>query len=188
MSKARDLADLIDTVDANANNYIHPTDAGNKHIPTGGTEGQILENSASGTAVWTDLPEAPTPSIFPAFTTSTWTSMTFTTSGSNKVFTAPTGGNGIFFVASITFRSSNTAVYGSFSTSMTGTGSYCTFGGTYGGFVTSSGSSGVGGTVAGNPIQHGVQGFIAAGGTLNLNSAAPYYNMYFAHIGQYKSV
>lgn len=58
MSKARDLADLIDTVDVNANNYIHPTDAGNKHIPTGGTVGQILENSASGTVVWTDVASA----------------------------------------------------------------------------------------------------------------------------------
>ena len=44
----------LSTIDDNANNYVHPTDAGNKHIPTGGTVGQILENSASGTAVWTD--------------------------------------------------------------------------------------------------------------------------------------
>ena len=45
----------LSTIDDNANNYVHPTDAGNKHIPTGGTVGQILENSASGTAVWTDV-------------------------------------------------------------------------------------------------------------------------------------
>lgn len=32
--------------------YTHPTTAGNKHIPTGGTSGQILKWSASGTAVW----------------------------------------------------------------------------------------------------------------------------------------
>lgn len=34
--------------------YTHPTTAGNKHIPTGGTVGQIMTNSASGTAVWGD--------------------------------------------------------------------------------------------------------------------------------------
>lgn len=37
-----------------ANNYTHPTTAGNKHIPTGGTVGQILKNTASGTATWQD--------------------------------------------------------------------------------------------------------------------------------------
>lgn len=36
----------------NANNYSHPTTAGNKHIPTGGKKGQILRWSASGTATW----------------------------------------------------------------------------------------------------------------------------------------
>ena len=32
--------------------YTHPTDAGNKHIPTGGSAGQFLKYSASGTATW----------------------------------------------------------------------------------------------------------------------------------------
>lgn len=32
--------------------YSHPTTAGNKHIPSGGSSGQILEWSASGTAKW----------------------------------------------------------------------------------------------------------------------------------------
>ena len=32
--------------------YTHPTTAGNKHIPTGGSDGQFLKYSASGTAVW----------------------------------------------------------------------------------------------------------------------------------------
>lgn len=32
--------------------YTHPTGAGNNHIPTAGTVGQILVNSAAGTAVW----------------------------------------------------------------------------------------------------------------------------------------
>lgn len=32
--------------------YTHPTSAGNKHIPAGGSSGQILRWSADGTAVW----------------------------------------------------------------------------------------------------------------------------------------
>lgn len=32
--------------------YTHPTSAGNKHIPSGGSSGQILEYSAAGTAKW----------------------------------------------------------------------------------------------------------------------------------------
>ena len=42
----------LDSVASSANNYSHPTSAGNKHIPTGGTVGQILKNTASGTATW----------------------------------------------------------------------------------------------------------------------------------------
>ena len=32
--------------------YVHPTTAGNKHIPTGGSAGDFLTYSSSGTAVW----------------------------------------------------------------------------------------------------------------------------------------
>lgn len=32
--------------------YSHPTNSGNKHIPSGGSSGQILRWSADGTAVW----------------------------------------------------------------------------------------------------------------------------------------
>lgn len=38
------------------NNYSHPTSAGNKHIPSGGSTGQFLKYSSSGTAAWSDLP------------------------------------------------------------------------------------------------------------------------------------
>ena len=34
------------------NVYTHPTTSGNKHIPSGGSEGQILKWSSDGTAVW----------------------------------------------------------------------------------------------------------------------------------------
>ena len=39
-------------VEAQANKYIHPTTSGNKHVPSGGSTGQILKWSADGTAVW----------------------------------------------------------------------------------------------------------------------------------------
>lgn len=40
---------------ANANNYTHPTSAGNKHLPAGGTVGQVLVNSGDGTGEWKDM-------------------------------------------------------------------------------------------------------------------------------------
>jgi hypothetical protein len=42
----------LDGIATSANNYTHPTGAGYNHIPTGGTVGQILKNTASGTATW----------------------------------------------------------------------------------------------------------------------------------------
>lgn len=42
----------LDGIAAGANNYSHPNTSGNKHIPAGGSSGQILRWSADGTAVW----------------------------------------------------------------------------------------------------------------------------------------
>lgn len=42
----------LDGIAAGANKYSHPTSSGNKHIPAGGSSGQILRWSADGTAVW----------------------------------------------------------------------------------------------------------------------------------------
>ena len=42
----------LDGIEDNANNYVHPTTPGNKHIPSGGSTGQVLKWSADGTAVW----------------------------------------------------------------------------------------------------------------------------------------
>ena len=42
----------LNGISSNANNYIHPTTSGNKHIPSGGSSGQILKWSANGTAIW----------------------------------------------------------------------------------------------------------------------------------------
>ena len=45
----------LNGIAANANNYVHPTTAGNKHIPTGGSSGQYLKWSSSGTATWSPI-------------------------------------------------------------------------------------------------------------------------------------
>lgn len=42
----------LDGVASGANAYSHPTSSGNKHIPSGGSSGQILRWSADGTAAW----------------------------------------------------------------------------------------------------------------------------------------
>ena len=52
------------------NNYSHPTSSGNKHIPSGGSSGQILRWSADGTAAW-------------GSDNNTWTAMVGATSSAN---------------------------------------------------------------------------------------------------------
>lgn len=42
----------IDGIEEGANNYTHPSNSGNKHIPAGGSAGQILVWSEDGTAKW----------------------------------------------------------------------------------------------------------------------------------------
>ena len=42
----------LDGIATNANNYTHPSTSGNKHIPAGGSAGQILVWSEDGTAKW----------------------------------------------------------------------------------------------------------------------------------------
>ena len=42
----------LDGIATGATAYSHPTSSGNKHIPSGGSSGQILRWSADGTAVW----------------------------------------------------------------------------------------------------------------------------------------
>ena len=42
----------LDNIAENANNYVHPITPGNKHIPSGGSEGQVLRYVSDGTAMW----------------------------------------------------------------------------------------------------------------------------------------
>lgn len=51
------IADKIklDGIASEANKYVHPTTAGNKHIPAGGSSGQVLGWNSNGTAKWVSL-------------------------------------------------------------------------------------------------------------------------------------
>ena len=51
--------ELVGDIDTNTT-YNHPTSAGNKHIPAGGSSGKILKWSADDTAVWGDEAKAVT--------------------------------------------------------------------------------------------------------------------------------
>lgn len=54
----------LNGIATNANNYTHPTTAGNKHIPSGGSSGQYLKYSSSGTAVWANPPTPEVEGVF----------------------------------------------------------------------------------------------------------------------------
>ena len=49
---SKDKVAKLNGIATGANAYTHPTTSGNKHIPSGGSSGQILRWSADGTAVW----------------------------------------------------------------------------------------------------------------------------------------
>ena len=50
-------------IEDKANNYKHPDTEGNKHIPEGGAEGQVLVNSGAGTAAWKDQEQTEVPNM-----------------------------------------------------------------------------------------------------------------------------
>ncbi len=74
---------------ANANNYVHPTTAGNKHIPLGGSSGQILRWSTNGTAVWENDNNV---------TYNNMTAATASTAGKSGLVPAPTAGKQTSFL------------------------------------------------------------------------------------------
>lgn len=49
---SKDMVVKLNGIATGANAYTHPTTSGNKHIPSGGSSGQILRWSTDGTAVW----------------------------------------------------------------------------------------------------------------------------------------
>tara|TARA_R100000951_G_scaffold35825_1_gene30362 strand:- start:604 stop:1545 length:942 start_codon:yes stop_codon:yes gene_type:complete len=73
MTRARDAA-----TNSHVTTYVHPTGAGNNHIPAAGATGQLLQYASAGTAAWATVSSGES-ITFP----SDWASpsATFTTSG-----------------------------------------------------------------------------------------------------------
>jgi hypothetical protein len=78
------LKTKLDGIAEGANAYVHPTGAGNKHIPSGGAAGQFLKYSSSGTAVWAT----------PSYTTNTDTVTSVGVSGSETTGTVTIAASG----------------------------------------------------------------------------------------------
>lgn len=47
----------LEGMEEGANQYVHPDSSGHRHIPAGGSDGQILSWESDGTAAWTDKNE-----------------------------------------------------------------------------------------------------------------------------------
>lgn len=92
----------LDGIAEGANAYVHPTGAGNKHIPSGGAAGQFLKYSSSGTAVWAT----------PDYTTNTDTVTSVGVSGSETTGTVTIAASGAASVSqsgsTITIDATNT--------------------------------------------------------------------------------
>lgn len=102
-------------ISTTANNYVHPTGAGNKHIPSGGAAGQFLKYSSSGTAVWAT----------PSYTTNTDTVTSVGTSGNESSGVITIAGSGATSVSqsggTITISSTDTnTTYSNATTSAAG--------------------------------------------------------------------
>lgn len=93
-----DMVTKLNGIATNANNYVHPTTSGNKHIPSGGSSGQFLGWSADGTAQWVANPN-----------TDKKVQTTADTTTSKLYFTGATGAatGGLKYNTSIYFNATN---------------------------------------------------------------------------------
>ena len=127
------LKSKLDGIASSANNYSHPTSAGNKHIPSGGAANQILVYSSSGTAVWAD----PSGGASIIFSDNSWTNTTASTisGGTNGIWLyskAGVGGNGNNTGASGTMTINGAGSHGISQTSRTSNNqNFATLGGGY---------------------------------------------------------
>lgn len=53
------LLNKLNGIAESANNYVHPTSSGNKHIPAGGASGEYLAWDSADTAAWATAPWVP---------------------------------------------------------------------------------------------------------------------------------
>ena len=93
----------LDGVATSANNYVHPTTNGNKHVPAGGATDQVLKYASSGTAQWADAGGAFAASTV---TVSDHTTLTAAQNGNlvnvtataEKIISLPAAAAGAFYV------------------------------------------------------------------------------------------
>ena len=143
----------------------HPTTAGNKHIPSGGASGQILQYSSSGTAVWAD----PAGGGSLAFTTGNLTAWSTNNSGNISG-----GTNGVWAMVEASGNGYNNSPVSSNGVAFTANGSGSWFHGTTrtgnAGSSFAFGATGESFTIAGGPQYQGGRGvihaWIAPGGNL----------------------
>lgn len=99
------LANLGYTGATDANNYSHPTGAGNNHIPSGGASGQFLKYNSSGVAVWA----APSYTTSLAYSAITGKPSTFAPTIGNTSATAMAGNTTTITTAQANAITANTA-------------------------------------------------------------------------------
>jgi hypothetical protein len=115
-TRAITLYDLGYTGNTNANNYVHPTSSGNKHIPSGGAANQYLKYSSNGTAVWSALPAG---SIY---THPTYSASNVNTSGATVVDQIQTNDTGhVTFMNTRTLTAANLGALKDTTDTFTGT-------------------------------------------------------------------
>jgi hypothetical protein len=82
------LKTKLDGVATSANNYTHPTTDGTKHVPTGGTTGQVLSTNGSGTYSWVDQSGGSSAGTFPFYVANGTSDTIAVTSGSFPFYKA----------------------------------------------------------------------------------------------------
>lgn len=91
----------LDGIEANAKTYVHPTSSGYKHIPAGGSTGQILKWANDGDAYWGDDVQYIHPATHPATMITTDSNHQFVTNEQiNEWSTKPVGNDGeVYFIS-----------------------------------------------------------------------------------------
>jgi len=78
--------------------YTHPTTAGNKHIPSGGSSGQFLKYSSSGTAVWASMSSSDVNAMPYPHNSSGVGQLYQCGTSTGKEFTLPSGGTWFYVI------------------------------------------------------------------------------------------